>query len=72
MSFEPRGLITTHALYSAYLQASKPELRETATVPLWEDILNSEFKQYDNIVVNSQQPLDDSTRSKIGVYESRL
>ncbi|KAM3066215.1 hypothetical protein ACMFMG_012119 [Clarireedia jacksonii] len=63
MSSQPSGLITTHALYGAYLQASNPQLRESATVPLWEDILNSEFKQYDNIVVNSQQPLDDTTRS---------
>ncbi|ESZ94034.1 hypothetical protein SBOR_5560 [Sclerotinia borealis F-4128] len=70
MSFQHNGLITTYALYSAYLQASKPELRETATVPLWEDILNNEFKQYDNIVVNSQQPLDDSTRSADVVVRS--
>ncbi|KAJ8063243.1 hypothetical protein OCU04_008476 [Sclerotinia nivalis] len=63
MSFQRSGLITTHALYGAYLQASKPELRESATVPLWEDVLNHEFQQYENIVVNSQQLLDDTTKS---------
>lgn len=70
MSFRPSGLITAPSLYGAYLQASKPELRESATVPLWEDILNNEFKHYDDIRVNSQQSLDNTTRSADVVVRS--
>ncbi|APA09234.1 predicted protein [Sclerotinia sclerotiorum 1980 UF-70] len=62
MSFKPYGLIKTWALHGAYLEASDPEKRESATVPLWQDILNY-YMATDGIAVNGQQPVDDTTKA---------
>ncbi|CAD6440233.1 94b67994-572d-4acf-96fc-7b92493a263d-CDS [Sclerotinia trifoliorum] len=70
MSFRPSGLITNPFSYGAYLQASKPELRKSATILFWEDILNDEFEHYKGIRVNSQQSLDNTTRSADVVVRS--
>ncbi|KAI1917991.1 hypothetical protein LOZ61_000106 [Ophidiomyces ophidiicola] len=39
------------------------QLRESATVPFWEDILNVYLTKDTKLTVNSQQPLDDSTKA---------
>ncbi|KAF7860457.1 hypothetical protein EAF04_008583 [Stromatinia cepivora] len=62
MSSIPYGLIKTRKLHGAYLDASDPKKRESATVPLWENILNY-YIATDDIAVNGQQPVDDTTKA---------
>ncbi|RHZ46253.1 uncharacterized protein CDV56_102099 [Aspergillus thermomutatus] len=50
------NLITTTALQGAYIAASDPKLKESSTVPFWEDVLN-EYMRDDNMLVYSQQPM---------------
>ncbi|KAI1982371.1 hypothetical protein LOZ53_000078 [Ophidiomyces ophidiicola] len=54
----PYGLIVNAQLHGQNLQ-----LRESATVPFWEDILNVYLTKDTKLTVNSQQPLDDSTKA---------
>lgn len=62
MPFTPYGLINTRRLHGSYLEASDPRKRESATVPLWENILNDHLATND-IAVNGQQPVDDTTKA---------
>ncbi|KAJ8059404.1 hypothetical protein OCU04_012351 [Sclerotinia nivalis] len=62
MSFRPYGLIKTRKLHGAYLEASDPKKRESATVPLWENILNY-YMAIDDIAMNGQQPINNTTKA---------
>lgn len=55
-------LITTDLLRGAYARASVPELRETATRPLFEQLLN-EFFSSDYLGVYGEQQLDPSQQA---------
>ena len=69
-SFSPIGLLKSHGLYASYLRAQDPKLRESATVPLWENLFNKEICEGNNdLFVNSQQPTDDTTRAADDVIQ---
>ncbi|KMU72755.1 hypothetical protein DIZ76_011513 [Coccidioides immitis] len=55
-------LVASPKLHGAFLLASDLKLRECATVPFWEDILNY-YVADDGLAVNSQQPVDDTMKA---------
>ncbi|KAE8420922.1 hypothetical protein BDV36DRAFT_292853 [Aspergillus pseudocaelatus] len=64
-------LITTPQLRGAYARASRPELRETATRPLFEELF-IEYFRCPSLSIFSEQQLDDSRQAvdiTVGYYD---
>jgi len=53
------NLITTVQLQGTYERASKPEIRETVTRPLFEELFNKYFRSM-SLSVYGEQQLDES------------
>ncbi|KAE8384976.1 hypothetical protein ETB97_005513 [Aspergillus alliaceus] len=80
MSSEPKiatfpvteNLIITPQLRGAYDRASRPELRETATRPLFEELFNEYFR-CPSLSVFGEQQLDDNLQAvdiTVGYYDN--
>ncbi|KAL4935983.1 hypothetical protein BDV06DRAFT_228312 [Aspergillus oleicola] len=66
-------LVTTSQLRAAYVRASQPNLRETATRPLWEEFLNT-YLRYSGLGVFGEQDLDTSRQAvdvSVGYFDDQ-